>query len=86
MSTGNSGWLAAHGKLWYDDRWYRLAWLAWPQALAIGAALWFWAMPSAGPKAQMAQMGQAAPQLGARHRVTDATGYRESQPAGHEFA
>jgi len=30
----HSPWLAAHGKLWYDDRWYRFAWIVWPQALA----------------------------------------------------
>src|SRR5258708_3617398 len=41
-----SAWLAAHGKLWYDDKWYRVAWIAWPQALAALAVLWFWAMPS----------------------------------------
>jgi hypothetical protein len=35
-----SSWLAAHGKLWYDDKWY------WPQALAAALVLLFWAMPS----------------------------------------
>jgi hypothetical protein len=40
-----SPWLAAHGKLWYDDKWYRLAWAIWPQALAMVLVL-FWAMPS----------------------------------------
>ncbi len=41
-----SAWLAAHGRLWYDDKWYRLAWILWPQAFAIMLALWLWAMPS----------------------------------------
>jgi TPR repeat protein len=44
-----STWLAAHGKLWYDDRWYRLAWVVWPQALGVVLILLLWAMPpSAG--------------------------------------
>ena len=34
MAGVNSSWLAAHGKLWYDDKWYRMAWIIWPQALA----------------------------------------------------
>jgi TPR repeat protein len=50
-----SNWLAAHGKLWYDDKWYRLAWIAWPQALAAVLVLWFWAMPSTGKNAQWAK-------------------------------
>jgi len=41
-----SNWLSAHGKLWYDDRYYRLAWIIWPQALAAVLMLFFWAMPS----------------------------------------
>jgi uncharacterized protein len=40
-----STWLAAHGKLWYDDRWYRLAWMIWPQALGIVLIMFLWAMP-----------------------------------------
>ena len=40
-----SSWLSAHGKLWYDDRYYRLAWIIWPQALAAVLMLFFWAMP-----------------------------------------
>jgi hypothetical protein len=40
-----SNWLSAHGKLWYDDRYYRLAWVIWPQALALLLVLFFWAMP-----------------------------------------
>ncbi len=39
-------WLGAHGKLWYDDKWYRLSWLIWPQALAMVLFLLFWATPS----------------------------------------
>jgi tetratricopeptide (TPR) repeat protein len=61
--TGNAdsgSWLKAHGKLWYDDRWYRVAWIVWPQALglALFALLWLqpagqgfipWARPVAEP-------------------------------------
>jgi TPR repeat protein len=50
-----STWLAAHGKLWYDDKWYRLSWIVWPQALAAVMVLWFWAMPSTGRNAQWAK-------------------------------
>jgi TPR repeat protein len=50
-----SAWLAAHGKLWYDEKWYRLAWIAWPQALAATVVLWFWAMPSSSKTAQWAK-------------------------------
>ena len=50
-----SAWLAAHGRLWYDDKWYRLAWIVWPQALAALVVLWFWAMPSTGKNAQWAK-------------------------------
>lgn len=46
-SPMNSPWVAAHGKLWYDDKPYRLAWIVWPQALAAALVLWFWFAPSA---------------------------------------
>jgi hypothetical protein len=52
MISAYSPWLSAHGKLWYDDKWYRCAWIAWPQALAAVVVLWFWAMPSTGENAQ----------------------------------
>ena len=45
MIPVSSTWLAAHGKLWYDDPWYRLAWVVWPQALCIVLVMLFWAMP-----------------------------------------
>lgn len=45
MIPAKSSWLAAHGKLWYDDKWYRLAWLVWPQALAAVLVLLFWMAP-----------------------------------------
>jgi TPR repeat protein len=47
MNLINSYGLAAHGKLWYDNKWYRLAWIIWPQALAVLALLWFWVAPPA---------------------------------------
>lgn len=46
MISPHSPWLSAHGKLWYDDKWYRYAWILWPQALAAVLVMWFWAMPS----------------------------------------
>jgi TPR repeat protein len=52
MISVHSPWLAAHGKLWYDDKWYRMAWIMWPQALAAVLVLWFWAMPPASKTAQ----------------------------------
>jgi TPR repeat protein len=55
MIPVHSAWLAAHGKLWYDEKWYRLAWIVWPQALAAVLVLWFWAMPSSGKNAQWAK-------------------------------
>ncbi|MDN3274887.1 tetratricopeptide repeat protein [Frankia sp. RB7] len=50
MISAHSSWLAAHGKLWYDDKRYRLAWVIWPQAFAVGLALWLWVMPSPSSK------------------------------------
>jgi TPR repeat protein len=51
----DSTWLASHGKLWYDDKWYRLAWILWPQAIAVLAVLWFWAVPSTNRNVQWAK-------------------------------
>ena len=48
MSMLDSGWIAAHGKLWYDDKPYRFAWIVWPQALAAALVLWFWFAPELG--------------------------------------
>lgn len=50
-----SSWLNAHGKLWYDDRYYRLAWIIWPQALAAVLMLFFWAMPPSARNAPWAK-------------------------------
>ena len=55
MIPVHSAWLTAHGKLWYDDKWYRTAWIVWPQALAAVVVLWFWATPSGGKSAQWAK-------------------------------
>ncbi len=52
MISAHSPWLAAHGKLWYDDKWYRYGWIVWPQALAALLVLWFWAAPSTSRTAQ----------------------------------
>jgi Sel1 repeat len=55
MIPVSSTWLAAHGKLWYDDRWYRLAWAIWPQAVGIVLVMLFWAMPSSNANAPWAK-------------------------------
>jgi TPR repeat protein len=55
MIPVHSTWLAAHGKLWYDDKWYRYGWIVWPQALAAVVVLWFWAMPVGVKSAQWAK-------------------------------
>ena len=52
MISIHSPWLAAHGRLWYDEKLYRTAWIIWPQALAAVLVLWFWAMPSTTKTAQ----------------------------------
>ena len=68
MIPVNSAWFAAHGKLWYDDKWYRYAWIIWPQALAAVVVLWFWAMPSGVNGARWAKplnSGARATQLSA---------------------
>ena len=41
-NTGSRPWLAAHGKLWYDDRWYRIAWIVWPQAIGLLLFVTLW--------------------------------------------
>ncbi len=51
----DSTWLAAHGRLWYDDKWYRLAWILWPQALAMTIVMLFWVTPPGGRKAEWAK-------------------------------
>lgn len=50
MTSASSSWLGAHGRLWYDDRWYRVAWLVWPQACAIALTLLLWGMPGPSVK------------------------------------
>src|ERR1700682_2195966 len=41
-SANTASWRSAHGKLWYDDRWYRVAWLVWPQALGLRLFVSLW--------------------------------------------
>lgn len=55
MTANTSAWLTAHGKLWYDDKWYRIAWIVWPQALAALGFLLLWAGPSSNQPAQWAK-------------------------------
>jgi PQQ-dependent catabolism-associated CXXCW motif protein len=49
MSARTASWLQDHGQLWYDDRWYRTAWIVWPQALAMLVFVLAWAGPSSVP-------------------------------------
>lgn len=79
MIPVNSAWLVAHGKLWYDDKWYRLAWIAWPQALAMVAVLWFWAMPPTGKHAPWARPLDTAARSTELVTLRDAA--KSSQPA-----
>ena len=74
-----SAWLGAHGKPWYDDKWYRLAWIVWPQALAVVAVLWFWAMPSTGKNAPWARPVDATARAGQLAALRDAA--KTSRPA-----
>lgn len=46
MGASEATLLQAHGRLWYDDRWYRIAWIAWPQAVALLVFALLWAGPS----------------------------------------
>lgn len=49
MSARTASWLQDHGRLWYDDRWYRTAWIVWPQALAMLVFVLAWAQPGSIP-------------------------------------
>jgi hypothetical protein len=72
MIPVHSSWLSAHGKLWYDDKWYRLAWIVLPQALALLAMLWFWATPTASKNAQWAKPVDPAQRVSQLLAVRDA--------------
>jgi TPR repeat protein len=45
VTSANSSWISVHGRLWYDEPRYRLAWLVWPQALIAALVLLLWASP-----------------------------------------
>ena len=65
MISAHSPWLAAHGKLWYDDKWYRYGWIVWPQALAVAAG----AVVLGGALHQQDRaMGEAARQRRPQHQ------------------
>jgi PQQ-dependent catabolism-associated CXXCW motif protein len=49
MNARTSSWLQDHGRLWYDDRWYRMAWITWPQAIALLIFVLGWAHPGSIP-------------------------------------
>jgi len=74
-----SNWVAAHGRLWYDDKWYRLAWVLWPQAFGILLMLWLWAMPSKPSELRWAKPVDPAVRAAELIRLRDAA--RSSQPA-----
>jgi TPR repeat protein len=74
-----SDWLAAHGKLWYDDKGYRIAWIVWPQALAALIVLWFWAMPPTARDAHWAKPIDSAARGSALLALRDAA--KSSKPA-----
>ncbi|HUD87565.1 MAG TPA: tetratricopeptide repeat protein [Xanthobacteraceae bacterium] len=74
-----SDWVAAHGRLWYDDKWYRLAWVLWPQAFGILLMLWLWAMPSKPSELRWAKPIDPAARAAELLRLRDAA--RSSQPA-----
>lgn len=46
MSKVTGSLLHAHGRLWYDDTWYRAAWIIWPQCIGLLIFLGVWAHPS----------------------------------------
>ena len=48
MNAKTASWLSAHGRLWYGDRWYRLAWIVWPQALGLMLFVTLWIGHPAG--------------------------------------
>jgi TPR repeat protein len=50
VTSANTNWLSAHGKLWYDDHSYRLAWLIWPPALIAVFVILIWALPGSMKK------------------------------------
>ncbi|MDN3274891.1 tetratricopeptide repeat protein [Frankia sp. RB7] len=45
MGASEAPLLQVHGRLWYDDRWYRVAWIIWPQAIALLVFVLFWVAP-----------------------------------------
>ena len=49
MSANAGSWRAAHGKLWYDDPWYRTAWIVWPQAIGLLLFVTLWLYQPGGP-------------------------------------
>jgi tetratricopeptide (TPR) repeat protein len=51
-SANTGSWLSAHGKLWYDDRWYRIAWIIWPQAVGMLLFVSLWLFHPAGQGGQ----------------------------------
>jgi|HubBroStandDraft_5_1064220.scaffolds.fasta_scaffold13185_3 TPR repeat protein len=74
-----SDWVAAHGRLWYDDKWYRLAWVLWPQAFAILLMLLLWAMPSKPSELRWAKPLDPAARAAELLKLRDAA--KSSQPA-----
>lgn len=61
MSARAASWLQDHGRLWYDDRWYRTAWIVWPQALAMLVFVLTWAQPVSIPWGKPAESAPPKP-------------------------
>lgn len=49
MNNSAGSLIATHGRLWYDDRRYRIAWIVWPQSVGLLLFVWMWLIPSAIP-------------------------------------
>jgi TPR repeat protein len=74
-----SDWVAAHGRLWYDDKWYRLAWVLWPQAFGILLMLLLWATPSKPSELRWAKPLDPAARAAELLKLRDAA--KSGQPA-----
>ena len=61
MSIAREDWLRAHAALWYDDRRYRLAWLALPQAVTCAVAGLCMALAAQGVRGRPAPASKARP-------------------------
>jgi tetratricopeptide (TPR) repeat protein len=69
--NANTPWLAAHGRLWYDNHWYRAAWIIWPQTVGLLLFVVLWlnypaaqgVIPWARPVLEAAKNPNITPQV-----------------------